>query len=57
MLLNESFVHGGKLVSPLYYLGYIQDMKIMEKYFLKETCNLQHFFLFQKAKQIVQAAK
>lgn len=30
MLLNESFMHGGKIVLPVYYLGYTQDMQSMD---------------------------
>lgn len=43
MLLNESFMQGGKTVSPLYYIGYTQDMKSMD-IFLYRRYVIYNFF-------------
>lgn len=53
MLLNESFMQGGKTVSPVYYTGYTQDMKSMDIFLYKRHV-IYNFFLLLKAIQILQ---
>lgn len=50
MLLNESFMQGGKIVFPVYYLGYTQDMQSMD-IFLYKIHVIYNFFSTSESKR------